>query len=160
MPVFKLNSQKEIDEDFQGINLSEFTYSNFENLSDENLIDSFIHSSSFTEESRRERIKNHTGDIPFLRQAFEIDFVEINDFKLYSKNEFIQFLNDYAEQDDWGDTDGNDFVKLKDRFLEILKTVQPNNFYLISKEWFDQNDKRLQQEESWIYLYYFLIIWI
>ncbi len=82
MPVFKLNSQKEIDEDFQGINLSEFTYSNFENLSDENLLDSFIHLSSFTEESRRERIKNHTGDIPFLRQAFEIDFVEINDFKL------------------------------------------------------------------------------
>ncbi|HXH69201.1 MAG TPA: hypothetical protein VNI60_02520 [Pyrinomonadaceae bacterium] len=157
--MFKLNSQKEIDENYQGINISEFTYSNDENLSKDDLIDYFIHSNSFAEESRREIIKNHTGDIPFLRQAFEIDFVKISDFKIVNKNGVVQFLNVYSEEVDWGDTDGIDFIKLKDRFIEFLKIIQSDKFYLISKEWFDENDKRLRHEENWIYSYYFLIIW-
>ena len=57
MPTFKLNFQKEIDEDYQGINISEFKYSNPEYLSEESLIDLFVHSESFTKESRREIIK-------------------------------------------------------------------------------------------------------
>lgn len=160
MPDFKLNSQKAIDEDYQGVNISEFTFSNFENLSEAELVDAFIRSKSFTEESQREQIKNHTGDIPFLRQAFEIDFVKLRDFKTVDKNGVLQFLNDFAQEDNWGDTDGGDFIKLKNRFLNFLKIVQSNKFYIISKEWFDQNDERLRQEESWVYTYYFLIIWI
>lgn len=160
MPIFKLNSQKEIDKDYQGINISEFTYINSENSSEQELIDSFIHSSSFTEESRREQIKNHIGDIPFLRQAFEIDLVKKDDFKQTDKNGLIKFLNDYADEVDWGETDGDDFVKLKDKFVEFVNTLKSNNFHIISKDWFDEKDIRLRQEESWIYIYYFLIIWI
>lgn len=159
MPTFKLNFQNEIDKDFQGINISEFKYSNAEYHSEENLIDSFVHSESFTEESRREIIKNHKGAIPFLRQSFEIDLVKMDDFKQVDKNGLIKFLNDYSEVDDW-ETDRDNFIDIKDRFFEILENVQSKNFYKISKEWFDQNDKRLRQEESWIYTYYFLIIWI
>lgn len=160
MPVFKLNSQKEIDEECQGINLSEFAFSNDQKLEEVELIDFFIHSKSFTDESRREIVKNDTENRPFLSQAFEIDLIKIKDFRKYSKNELIKFLNDYAEADDWGDTDGDDFVKLKDRFLEFLKAVKSDNFYIISKEWFDEKDKKLREPENWIYLYYFLIIWI
>ena len=159
MPTFKLNFQKEIEEDYQGINISEFRYSNPEYLSEESLIDLFVHSESFTKKSRREIIKNHKGDIPFLRQAFEIDLVKMDDFKQVDKNGLIKFLDDYTEEDDW-ETDRDDFIKIKDRYFEFLENVQSKNFYIISKEWFDQNDKRLRQEESWIYTYYFLIIWI
>lgn len=158
--MFKLNSQKEIDEDYQGINISEFTFSNDEKLKEIELIDFFIHSKSFSDESRREIVKNDTENRPFLRQAFESNLIEINDFRKYRKNELIKFLNDYAEADDWGDRDGYDFIKLKDRFLEFLKSVKSDNFYVISKEWFGEKDKRLRQEESWIYIYYFLIIWL
>lgn len=81
MAVFELKSQEEIDEKYQGINLSKFKFSDNKNDSEEELIDDFIHSKSFTEESCREIIKNHTGEIPFLRQAFEIDLVKIKDLK-------------------------------------------------------------------------------
>lgn len=159
MPVFKLNSQKEIDEDYQGVNISEFIFSNAENLSEVNLIDSFIHSKSFTEESRREIIKIDTENRPFLRQAFEIELVKVDDFKQTDEKGLLKFVNDYADKEDWK-TDKNDFIKIKDRFLGFLENVSSKNFYIISKEWYDQNDKRLRQEESWIYIYYFLIIWI
>ncbi len=159
MSVFKLNYQKEIDEDYQGVNISEFTYTNAENFSEENLIDLFVHSKSITEESRREIIKKDTENRPFLRQAFEIDLVKMVDFKQVDKNGLIKFLNDYSEEDDW-ETDKDDFIKIIDKFVEFINTVQSNNFYIISKDWFDEKDIRLRQEESWIYIYYFLIIWI
>jgi hypothetical protein len=159
MPAFNLNSQKEIDEGYQGINISEFTYSNDENLSEENLVDLFVHSVSFTEESRRESIKNHSGGIAFLRRAFEIDLVKMDDFKQTDKNGLVKFLNDYAEEDNW-EKDKDDFKKIKDRFFGFLENGLSKNFYIISKEWFDQNDKRLREPESWIYTYYFLIVWI
>jgi hypothetical protein len=160
MPTFKLNSQKEINEDYQGINISQFTYSNAENVSEEFLIDLFFHSKSFTEESIREIIKNDTENRPFLRQAFEIDLIKMDDFKQTDKNKIIEFLNDYGNTNDWGDTDGDNFIKLKDKFLEFLTNVKSNNFYLISKEWFDENSEKVREPENWIYSYYFLIIWI
>ncbi|HEY8562883.1 MAG TPA: hypothetical protein VIL74_21070 [Pyrinomonadaceae bacterium] len=159
MPVFELKSQKEIDENYQGINISEFTYVNSDNISEENLIVSFIHSKSFAEDSRREIIKNDTANRPFLRQAFEINLVSISDFKQLDKNGIKKFLDDYAEADDWGE-DGNDFIKIKDGFIELLKGVESNYFYLLSKEWFEETDEKLREPENWIYTYYFLIIWI
>ncbi len=66
MPDFKLNSQKEIDNYLQGINQSEFIYPHNESILEEELIDFFIHSTSFTEESRRERIKKSYGGFPFF----------------------------------------------------------------------------------------------
>ncbi len=160
MPIFKLNLQKEIDVDYQGVTLSEFTFSNDEQLSENELFDFFIHSSSFTEESRSEQIKNHKGDIPFLRQAFEIANISIGDFRELDKNNIIKFLNDYSEQDGWGDTDGDDFIILKNKFIDLVKSVHSDKFYLISKDWFDEKDKRLREPESWIYSYYFLILWL
>lgn len=94
-----------------------------------------------------------------MRQVFELDLIKLGDFKQTDKNGLVKFLNDYAKQDDW-ETDREDFIKIKDRFFEYLENYQPENFYIINKEWFDQNDKRLRQEESWIYTYYFLIIWL
>lgn len=143
MPDFKLNSQKEIDNYLQGINQSEFIYPHNESILEEELIDFFIHSTSFTEESRRERIKNHTGDSLFLRQAFEIDLVKLIDFKKFDKKGVIQFLNDFDELNETrvkdATVEGMIFDKaifsgLKDRFLESLKDVESDSFYLISKK--------------------------
>ncbi len=159
MPVFELKSQREINEDYQGVTISEFAFLKSEDFIERELIDYFIHSTSFTEESRSERIKNYTGDIGFLRQAFEIELLKINDFKQTDKDGVSKFLNDYAEED-WGDTDGNDFVNIKNKFIEFLSDVDSNSFYIISKEWFDENDKLLREPENWCYMYYFLIIWL
>lgn len=51
------------------------------------------------------------------------------------------------------------FSGLKDRFLESMKDVESDSFYLISKKWFDRNDKRVRQVEYDNFVYYFLIIW-
>lgn len=158
MPEFKLKAQEEIDKNYQGINLSEFTYSDAEDFSKEEVLDFFLHSKSFTVESRRERIKNHTGSIKYLSQAFEIDLVKISDFKKVDKNGVVRFLNEYVE--DWTTTDRDDFLIIQNKFIEFLNNVQSNCFYLVDKDWFDQKDKRLREPESWIYDYYFLIVWL
>ncbi len=164
MPEFKLISQEDVNNHSQGISLSEFRYSDEESISETELVDSFIHSKSFTEDSRRECIKNYTGDGSFLRQLFEIDLVELRDFKTLDKKGIIQFLNNFDELDDLGEKEAVDFDKniffgLKDKFLELSKAAQFNNFYLISKKWFDRNDVRIRQVEYDNFVYYFLIIW-
>lgn len=168
MLEFKLISQKEIEGHCQGINLSEFTYSNDGKISEAKLIDFFIHSSSFKEESRKERIKNHTGDCPYLRQAFEIDLVKLSDFKKFDKSGVIQFLNNFVELNESRAKDATVertnydkavFSSLKDTFLESLKDVESDSFYIISKKWFNRDDKRVRQVEHDNFVYYFLIIW-
>ncbi len=164
MPEFKLNFQDDVNIHCQGINLSEFTYSNEENISETELVDSFIHSTSYTEDSRRECIKNYIGEGSYLRQLFEIDLVKLNDFKTLDKKGIIQYLDNFDEMDNLGEKQAvhfckNIFFRLKDQFLELSKATQFDNFYLISKKWFDRNDKRVRQVEYDCFDYYFLIIW-
>lgn len=164
MPEFKLNFQDDVNIYCQGINLSEFTYSNEENMSEAELVDSFIHSNSFTEDSRRECIKNYTGEGSFLRQLFEIDLVNLSDFKTLDKEGIIKFLNNFDGLDRPDDKNGvnfdkNIFFRLKDKFLELSKAARFDNFYLINKKWFDRNDKRVREVEYDNFIYYFLIIW-
>lgn len=160
MPKFELKSQREINEVYQGVTISEFALTVSKGLIERKLIDYFIHSFSFTEESPSERIKNYTGDIGFLGPAFEIDLLEISDFKQAGKIGVSKFLNDYVEENNWGDTDGDDFVNIKTKYIDFLSNVDASSFYIISKEWFEENHKLLREPENWCYMYYFLIIWV
>jgi hypothetical protein len=103
----------EIDEAFQGINLTEFHFLNDTPLPDRQLVDSFIHSKHFTSDCIRDIIKNNTENQPFLRQAFENSIITSNDFKKLTKSEIITFFDDFGNQEDWGDTDIYDFITLK-----------------------------------------------
>ena len=66
MVSFKIISQQDVNEYCQGLSLSEFSYSNMENISETEIFDVFIHSKSFAEDSRREVIKNYVGDGNYL----------------------------------------------------------------------------------------------
>ncbi len=157
MNEFTLLSQKDVNTHCQGVNVSEFSFSNKDNLSERKLINNFIHSKYFIEESRREVIKNFTGEGSFLRQLFEIDFVKLSDFKTINKKELIEFLDNFDELNH--PFDKNIFNGLKTSFLESLKNTNSGKFYLISRKWFNRSDKRIRQIEYDCYDYYFLIIW-
>lgn len=68
-----------------------------------------------------------------------------------------EFLIDFLNEPDWQD-DRDDFAKLLERYFEYYKEFENNEFYILSKDWFEKNDERLIEPESWCYTYYFLII--
>ncbi len=128
MVSFKIISQQDVNEYCQGLSLSEFSYSNMENISETEIFDVFIHSKSFAEDSRREVIKNYVGDGNYLQQAFEIDLVKPSDFKIFDKYGVRRFLNGFADSDDLAHKfDKAIFEKHKDDFLKLLESVQINN---------------------------------
>jgi hypothetical protein len=157
MTTFETKRHIEIDENYQGINLTEFSIIADGNTDNDQIIESFIRSASFTVDSLREVIKNNTENKPYLRQAFDTDRINISDFKKKSKKETSEFLYDFINQPDWGD-DRNEFAKLLDKYFEIHNQFGDNAFYIISKDWFDKGDERVIEPESWVYSYYFLII--
>ncbi len=157
MTTFERKRHIEIDENYQGINLTEFSIIADGNTDNDQIIESFIRSASFTVDSLREVIKNNTENKPYLRQAFDTDRIHITDFKIKSKEETTKFLIDFINQPDWGDN-RNEFAKLLDKYFEIHQQFGDNDFYIISKDWFDKGDEKVIEPESWVYAYYFLII--
>jgi hypothetical protein len=157
MTTFETKRHIEIDENYQGINLTEFSIIADNDTVNEQILESFIRSTSFTVDSLREVIKNNTENKPYLKRAFDIDRINVTDFKKKSKDETVSFLYDFINQPDWGD-DRNEFAKLLDRYFEIHKQFGDNDFYIISKDWFDKGDERVIEQESWAYSFYFLII--
>lgn len=146
----------EINEGYQGINLTEFTIGVDELISNDQIVDTFILSKKFSFDSLRDCIKAEP-DKGYLRQAFDVDKIKITDFKKTDKQGVSKFLFDFFNEPDWGD-DRNEFAKLLDRYFEIHNEFGDNEFYILSKDWFDKEDEKLIEPESWVYTYYFLII--
>lgn len=146
----------EINEGYQGINLTEFTIGFDELISNDQIVDTFIRSEQFSFGSLRDCVKAEP-DKGYLRRDFDIDKIKITDFKKTDKQGVSKFLFDFINEPDWGD-DKNEFAKLLDRYFEIHNEFGDNDFYVLSKEWFDKEDERLIVPESWVYTYYFLII--
>ncbi|MEO9258264.1 MAG: hypothetical protein ABI207_07775 [Crocinitomicaceae bacterium] len=157
MTTFEIKQHIEIDEDYQGISLTEFSIMTDKQTENKDIIESFIHSTSFTVDSLREVVKIDTENKPYLQCSFDIDKINIDDFKRKSKDETVEFLYDFLNQPDWGD-DKNEFLKLLDKYFEIHNKFGDIDFYIISKDWFNIDDQRLIKPESWVYSYYFLII--
>lgn len=156
MTIFETKRHIEIDENYQGINLTEFATEVHGQIDNDQIVDTFIRSKQFSFDSLRDCIKAEP-DKEYLRQAFNVDRVKISDFKKTDQQGASKFLLDFLNEPDWGD-DRNDFAKLLDSYFEIEKGLEESDFYIISKDWFDKDDEKVIEPESWVYTYYFLII--
>lgn len=156
MKTFTIKKHIEISENYQGINITEFLFSE-NNSSNENLLLAFIKSRSFTHESIPIVVKKNL-ESAYLRQAFKSDLLNIEDFKILNKKSLKEYLIDFLNSEDWGD-DRNDFEVLLNKFFKALENVKTNSFYVIDIDWFKESGK-VNDPESWIYIYYFLIFWI
>ena len=157
MTTFETKLHTEINENYQGINLTQFLISGANDEENEHIIETFIHSTSFKVDSLRDVIKNDTDTKPYLRSAFDLDKISIENFKKKSKEEISEFLCDLINQSDW-ENDRSDFAKLLDKYFEIYNEFGDCDFYITSKDWFDHNDESINEPERWIYSYYFIII--
>lgn len=146
----------EINEGYQGINLTEFSIGVDELISNDQIVDTFILSKQFSLDSLRDCVKAEP-DKGYLRQAFDVGKIKITEYKKTNKQGISKFLFDFINQPDWGD-DRNEFAKLLDKYFEIHNQFGDNDFYIISKDWFDKGDERVVEPESWVYSYYFIII--
>lgn len=156
--TFEFKRHSEIKENFQGIYLTEFSIAADIETNNDQIVEAFIRSTSFSVDSLPDFFKTNSEKIPSHRGAFNIDRIGISDFKKKSKKEVTTFLCDFINKPDWGE-DRNEFAKLLDRYFEIHNLLGSNDFYIISKEWFENSDKRLiDREESWFYSYYFLLL--
>lgn len=156
METFEKYRHVEIDENFQGINLTEFSFKVDKNFDNAEIIDKFIRTKNFAYDSLRECIKKEP-DKGYLRRAFNFNKIKIGDFRKFDKDELSKFLTAYLNEPDWGE-DKNDFAKLIDKYIEIQKVLDVSDYFIISKDWFNKDDDRLNEPESWVYTYYFLII--
>jgi hypothetical protein len=156
MTIFDTKRHIEISEGYQVINLTEFAIGVDEQISNDQIINTFICSKNYSFDSLRDCVKAEP-DKGYLRQAFDIDKIKITDFKKTDKQGVSKFLIDFLNEPDWGD-DRNQFAKLLDRYFEIHNEFGDNEFYILSKDWFGKEDERVVEPESWIYNYYFLII--
>lgn len=146
----------EINEGYQGINLTVFAIAIDEQIDNDQIVDSFIRSKQFSFHSLRDCVKAEPNK-GYLRRAFDIDKIKITDFRKTDKQGVAQFLFDFLNEPSWGD-DRNEFVKLLDRYFEIHNEFGDNDFYILSKDWFAEQDERLIEPEKWLYIYYILII--
>lgn len=154
---FEIKGHSEIDISYQGINLTEFSIKAGKQISNDQILDTFIRTKHFTFDSLRDCQKSET-EKQYLKQAFKIDHIKITDFKKCYKEQVLKFLQDFINEPDCGE-DINEFAKLHDKYFEIHKQFSTDNdFFIISKDWFDNNEDKLIESESWIYTYYFFII--
>ena len=154
---FEIKGHREIDISYQGINLTEFSFKANKQISNKEILDTFLRTKHFAFDSLRDCQKSDT-EKGYLRQAFNIDNIKITDFKKGDKEQVLKFLLDFINESDWGD-DRSEFAKLLDKYFEIHNQFSiDNDFFIISKDWFGNNDDKLIEPESWTYIYYFLII--
>ena len=158
MTTFQINKHIEIDEGFQGCNLTEFSIAAENTITDEQLVDTFIHSKHFTYDSLRDSIKREPNK-GYLGQAFNIEKVGIHDFKKCDKTTTTKFLIDFLNEPNWG-SDRDDFEKLLDKYFRFHELFKDREFYILSKNWFDIKDEKLLEPQSWCYTYYFIIIYL
>ena len=156
MTSFKTKNHIEINHNYQGINLTEFAFVFDNRTVDDQIVETFIRTKSFSNDSLRDCIKKEPNK-GYLRRAFDIDKIKISHFKKTDKEGTLKFLTDFLSETDWGE-DRQDFAKLLERYFEYYDEFNDNRFYILSKDWFDKDDERLIEPESWCYTYYFLII--
>ena len=156
--TFKIKRHIEIDTEYQGINLTEFSFTITDEFNNDLLVDNFIRSKHFSYDSLRDSMKKQSAT-GFLGQAFDIERINIKDFKKYNKQQTTKFLIDFLNEPDWAD-DKNDFAKLLEQYFEIQDKLENEYYYILSKDWFDKNDNRVFEPQNFCYIYYFLIIYI
>ena len=155
--IFSIVRHIEINEGDQGINLTEFSFMPIGEMGDDKLIKAFLDSDAYRIDSLRDLVKNNKENGAYLRRAFDMDKVKIPDFRKTGKGGVSEFLEAFLQEPDWR-TDRDDFEQLLARYSEVNGQLEETDFYILSKDWFDKDDERLIEPESWVYVYYFLII--
>jgi hypothetical protein len=156
MTAFEAKQHIIINENYQGINLTEFTLKVDEQMDNDKIVDTFIQSRQFSSDN----LQDHTKAKPYkcyLDYVFDIKKITISDFKKTNKQGVSKFLFDFINEPDWGD-DRNEFAKLLDKYFEIHNIFADCDFYIISKDWFKKDNEKVIETANWIYIYYFLII--
>ena len=155
MTTFNTIKHREIDAQFQAINLTEFIFETPTHTDNDQIIEDFIRSKHYSYESLRDCIKREPKR-GYLGQAFEIDKIDIHDFKKFNKQQTTNFLTDLCNDSFY--EDNKDFFYLCDEYFKIHELFGDNTFYVISKDWFEDNDPKVREPARWCYTYYFLII--
>ncbi|MCU0417664.1 MAG: hypothetical protein MUE33_10825 [Cytophagaceae bacterium] len=160
--------QECIDSNYQGVTLNTFLSSEALVNEGETIIE-FINSDYFKIDCKRDfvKLKSPEKQFKYLKPSFNLDKLNISDFRKVSLKEFCDYFEDYANGE-WGDFDQEDFLNnWKDLKERISKLDNSYNLYFISKEWFEKSedklnpenaDTRLRTPEFYIYIYYFLCI--
>ncbi|MGE6220583.1 hypothetical protein ACQKCH_12205 [Nubsella zeaxanthinifaciens] len=131
MTTIKTNRHIEINEGYQGINLTEFAIGADELISNEQIVDTFIRSKQFSFDSLHDCVKAEPSK-GYLRQAFDVDKTKITDFKKTDKQGISKFLFDFINEPNWGD-DRSEFARLLDRYFEIHNEFGEYEFYILSR---------------------------
>lgn len=156
----QLIKQTQITEGFQGFILTEFAILHEFSHDDREIIDNFIKTENFSLDCLPEIVKKDRERPDFyLRQLFDNNKISINDFKKFSKIELMNYFESFSKHDDWGD-DKIDFETLLGNFKAEIENFKSEKYFLIDKDWFDKESDKIRDPESWIYIYYFLVIWI
>lgn len=155
MLTFNLKKRYQFNVEYQGVLVSDFEFFSDGCLETDIVFRHFLSSNEFTKYA----ITNGNDDVtstPFLRCAFDLSKIAPDDFKKYSSAETLKLLYSFGDDPDWGE-DKNDFAELLKQYSPIHSCL-PNEFYYITKDWFSKEDIRLNQPESWCYIYYFLLV--
>jgi hypothetical protein len=154
----KFLRQDEINEGHQNIFRYLFLTEDVPNIVND-FLDVFLHSEDFKNDCLPFIVKGNLGkNDRFLKHAFSEEVLSITDFKEFSKEKLLHYFDVYSKDSSWGD-DRADFVVLLNKFVDLIRTEKSDQFYLISKEWFEKGNEILN-DSSEFYLYYFLIIWL
>ena len=76
--IFEINRHIEIDENYQGVNLTEFSFTVTDEPNSDLLVDNFMRSKQFSYGSLRDCVKNEP-EKGYLRRAFNIDRIKVTD---------------------------------------------------------------------------------
>jgi hypothetical protein len=154
----KYLGQNKIQSEYQGMFWHTF-FAEDSIVPEESWLMEFVHSDNFRKSIRQEAVKQPASlTYPFLKGGFNLSNLDVTNFKVFNKAGLVDFFNEYAQSDDWGE-DRAAFIAIMDEFNRLLEKQRSDKFFLISKEWFSKGDPVLNQDSE-IYLYYFLIIWI
>jgi hypothetical protein len=151
--------QRKIQLNYQAIFWYMFSMENIDPEIEESWLIEFVHSDIFKQMIRPESTRPAGPEsYPTLESAFHLSHLAQTNLRTVNKEQLNRFFREYAESNDWGD-DRAEFIAIMNEFFDVLETRQENKFFFISKEWFNKGD-RILSEDSDIYLYYFIIIWI
>lgn len=93
----------------------------------------------------------------FLPRAFNLRVLNLSNFKALSREQVLDFLDDYSDSPSWRE-DRDDFLTILNRFSELFQKEATGKFFLISKEWFKKEDEILNPNGE-PFIYYFILIW-
>ncbi|SHJ77355.1 hypothetical protein SAMN02745146_0140 [Hymenobacter daecheongensis DSM 21074] len=157
--ITRFIKQDTIQLNYHQIYLTSFHIDNLRSHVDENTINKFIASKFFTYDCLPEIIKTNCDiSINYLNPAFNHTRIQFQDFKYFSKAGLIQYIEDYSNNDEWGD-DRADFKEVWSGLRKIIQEDEyADNFYLLNLDWFTEDDIKLNPGNE-IYGYYLLIFW-